>query len=58
MSLFSQEITFTKAPEDYLLYARDASNTAKVILSGRVKDKTKQKNYVLKVFRDDELYEQ
>lgn len=57
MSLFSQEITFTKAPEDYQLYARDASNTAKVILSGRVKDKTKQKNYVLKVFKNDELYD-
>jgi hypothetical protein len=56
-SMYSQEIIFSKAPEDYQLYPRNNKNTAEVVFSGEIQGKAKFKKYVLKVFKDNELFD-
>ncbi|WP_282148955.1 sialate O-acetylesterase [Algibacter lectus] len=56
MSLFAQKIRITEAPEDYQLYARDSSNTAEVLISGNIKGTPDFKEFSLKVFKDNVLY--
>ncbi|CAH8283051.1 prolyl oligopeptidase family protein [Mariniflexile fucanivorans] len=55
-NLFAQKINFTEAPEDYRLYARDASDSALVFISGNIKGEPDFEEYSLKVFKDDELF--
>lgn len=53
----AQELKFTDAPEDYRLYARNNLDSAKVHLSGVVKGHPIFKEYSLKVFKNNVLYD-
>lgn len=57
INLFSQEINFTEAPENYQLYARDTSDSAQVFISGNVKGEPNFEQFTLKVFKDNVPFE-
>ena len=52
--VFFGQITLDKAPEDFQLFPRDASNNASVVYSGKISDDV-DKELKLKVFKDDLL---
>ena len=52
--VFFGQITFDKAPEDFQLFPRDASNNASVVYSGKISDDV-DKELKLIVFKDDLL---
>lgn len=54
---FSQNIKLSEAPEDYRLYARDASDSAVVSIIGTIKGKLDFKEFSLKVYKDGDLYD-
>ncbi|GAA3628367.1 sialate O-acetylesterase [Flavivirga jejuensis] len=56
-NLSAQELKITKSPEDFQLYARNKSDSAKVFISGLVKGTPNFKEYTLKVFKNGELYD-
>ncbi|MEP1488105.1 MAG: sialate O-acetylesterase [Algibacter sp.] len=56
-SFYAQEIEFTEAPENYRLYSRDASGSAQVFISGKVKGKPGFEEFTLKVFKDDVAFD-
>ncbi len=54
---FSQEVKFFEAPENFQLYARDKSDSATVSVRGEFGKNTKYDEIVLKVFKDDVLFD-
>ncbi|GGZ17059.1 hypothetical protein GCM10007049_06810 [Echinicola pacifica] len=55
---YAQELTFTEAPENYRLYARNQNDSAAVRFTGKVKKGEMVRSLVLKVYKDDVLYDQ
>jgi len=55
---FAQSIKFSAAPENYQLYARDETDSAEVLLSGRLEGEQIFEGLSLKVFKDGILYHQ
>jgi len=54
---FSQTLKFTEAPENYRLYARDNSDSAKILISGTVNKTSNFSELSLKVFQDGMLFD-
>ncbi len=53
---FSQDINYLEAPESYQLYARDKSDSATVLVRGKIGKDKKYDAIQLKVFKDNQLY--
>lgn len=53
---FAQDIQYSKAPENYQLYARDISDSASVLIRGKIPKGVKYDELTLHVFKDNELY--
>ncbi|WP_339754309.1 sialate O-acetylesterase [Algoriphagus aquimarinus] len=54
---YAQELTFTEAPENYRLYARNQNDSAVVRYTGKVTKGEDVSSLTLKVYKDDVLYE-
>lgn len=54
---FAQELTFTEAPENYRLYARNQNDSASVRFEDKVKKEENVTSLALKVYKDDVLYD-
>jgi lysophospholipase L1-like esterase len=55
---FAQELKLYQAPEFYQLFPRDDKDSANVIISGVVDDKTYEGKLTLKVYKDGQIYNQ
>lgn len=56
-NLLAQEISFSEFPEDYRLYARDKTDSAEVFISATIKGKPDFKEFLLKVYKNDDLFD-
>lgn len=51
-----QDLIFKNAPEDYQLYARDSTDAAEVLFTGKIAKESSVKGLTLKVFKDNDPY--
>lgn len=55
-NVFSQDIKFDVAPENFQLYARDKSDSAMVSVRGKLDKELKYETLTLRVFKDNKAY--
>ncbi|MEO9511248.1 MAG: sialate O-acetylesterase [Flavobacteriaceae bacterium] len=53
----NQELLLEEVPEDYQLYPRDLQDSAMVFIKGKLAKESAIKNLILKVFKDDGVYD-